>query len=103
LVDQGKVSHTVAAQQLFPKLLTDTSLTPLHIAESLNLLQDSSTENLMEFVKSAVAKYPEKVEEYKNGKVGLIGLFMGEVMKMSKGKADPKVANSMMKDYLDSI
>jgi aspartyl-tRNA(Asn)/glutamyl-tRNA(Gln) amidotransferase subunit B len=103
LVDQGKVSHSVAAQQVFPKLLTDLSQSPLQIAESLNLLQDSSADILMEFVKSAVEKYPEKVSEYKNGKVGLIGLFMGEVMKLSKGKADPKVANKLMKEYLDSI
>ena len=47
------------------------------------------------------AKYPEKVIEYKNGKVTLLGLFMGEVMKLSKGKADPKIANKLMKDELD--
>jgi aspartyl-tRNA(Asn)/glutamyl-tRNA(Gln) amidotransferase subunit B len=43
-----------------------------------------------------LAKYPEKVLEYKTGKVGVVGLFMGEVMKLSKGKADPKLANEMM-------
>ena len=103
LVDQGKVSFSVAAQQLFPKMVLDPSSTPLQLAESLNLLQDSSSENLMEFVIAAVGKYPEKVAEYKSGKVGLIGLFMGEVMKQSKGKADPKLANKLTKDYLDSL
>ena len=38
----------------------------------------------------------DKVKEYKKGKKGLIGLFMGEVMKLSKGKADPKLANQLL-------
>ncbi|MCE9538409.1 MAG: Asp-tRNA(Asn)/Glu-tRNA(Gln) amidotransferase GatCAB subunit B, partial [Bacteroidetes bacterium] len=56
---------------------------------------------LTEFVKQAIAKYPEKVTEYKNGKVTLLGLFMGEVMKLSKGKADPKVATELVKEMLE--
>lgn len=48
-----------------------------------------------------MAKYPEKVTEYKNGKVSLVGLFMGEIMKLSKGKADPKKATQMLKEALD--
>ena len=42
-----------------------------------------------------------KQKEYKNGKKGLIGLFMGEVMKLSKGKADPKLANNLLKNILE--
>ena len=49
----------------------------------------------------AILKYPEKVNEYKNGKRGLIGLFMGEVMKLSKGKADPKLANKLLQIKLE--
>ena len=43
----------------------------------------------------------KKVTEYKEGKKGLIGLFMGEVMKLSKGKADPKLANQLVKEALE--
>ena len=50
-----------------------------------------------------LAEFPEKVAEYKGGKVGLMGLFVGEVMKRSKGKADPKTANALVKKALDSI
>ena len=45
--------------------------------------------------------YPEKVKDYKEGKKGLIGLFMGEVMKLSKGKADPKLCNQMLRKILE--
>jgi aspartyl-tRNA(Asn)/glutamyl-tRNA(Gln) amidotransferase subunit B len=54
-------------------------------------------------VKQAIAKYPDKVIEYKNGKVSLLGLFMGDVMKLSKGKADPKVATELLKEILNAI
>jgi len=101
LVDDGKVSNTVASQTVFPKMLTDAAKTPLQIAEENNLVQESNQDALMELVKQAVAKYPEKVVEYKNGKVGVIGLFMGELMKLSKGKADPKIANELMKKVLE--
>ena len=46
-------------------------------------------------------KYPDKVVEYKAGKKGLIGLFMGEVMKLSKGQADPKITNKLLQTELE--
>lgn len=51
-------------------------------------------------VDDAIAKYPEKVKEYKNGNEGLLGLFVGESMKMSKGNADPKELNRIIKEKL---
>jgi len=44
---------------------------------------------------------PEKVAEYQNGKKGLLGLFVGEVMKLSKGSADPKKVNEIVRNKLD--
>jgi aspartyl-tRNA(Asn)/glutamyl-tRNA(Gln) amidotransferase subunit B len=45
---------------------------------------------------------PDKVNEYKKGKKGLIGLFVGEVKKISKGKADPKIINQLLLEKLES-
>jgi len=101
LVEEGKISHSVASQKIFPVLVSSPEKSPMKIAEEMNLIQESDSDSLREFAKQAIAKYPEKVIEYKNGKVGLIGLFMGEVMKLSKGKADPKVANKLVKEMLD--
>ena len=64
-------------------MLSDTK-TPEEIAKENNWIQESDSDALQEWVDTAVAKYPEKVAEYKGGKKGLIGLFMGEVMKLSK-------------------
>jgi hypothetical protein len=56
---------------------------------------------LQGFVDQALSKFPEKITEYKNGKVGLLGMFVGEVMKLSKGKADPKLLNQLVKETLE--
>lgn len=102
LIDSGKVSHTVAAQQIFPKLTEHPEKTPLQIAEENNLIQESDEGALLEFVKQAIVNVGSaKVAEYKGGKKGLVGLFMGEVMKLSKGKADPKTANQLLVKQLE--
>lgn len=102
LVESGKVSHTVAVQKIYPVLLEDASKDPLQIAQSLNLIQESDAGAIEELVKQAIAKFPEKVAEYKSGKTSLVGLFMGEVMKLSKGKADPKMANELVLKHLNA-
>jgi aspartyl-tRNA(Asn)/glutamyl-tRNA(Gln) amidotransferase subunit B len=101
LVEEGKVSNAVASQRIFPAMTEQLDKTPLQVAEEMNLIQESDTGSLVEYVKEAISKYPEKVAEYKGGKTGLVGLFMGEVMKLSKGKADPKLASQLVKDMLD--
>jgi aspartyl-tRNA(Asn)/glutamyl-tRNA(Gln) amidotransferase subunit B len=74
----------------------------LKIAEELNLLQSSDEGMIAELVEQALAKFPEKVAEYRAGKKGLLGLFVGEVMKLSKGKADPKLTNKLVTEKLES-
>lgn len=101
LIDSGKVSHTLATQKIFPKLLQEPEKSPSLIAEENNWIQESDSAALTEIVKQAIAKYPDKVTEYKNGKTTLLGLFMGEVMKLSKGKADPKIATGIVKELLE--
>ena len=101
IVEEGKISHSAAAQKIFPALVASPQKSPIKIAEEMNLIQESDSDSLRELAQQAISKYPEKVAEYKNGKVGLIGLFMGELMKLSKGKADPKIANQIVKEMLD--
>jgi aspartyl-tRNA(Asn)/glutamyl-tRNA(Gln) amidotransferase subunit B len=74
---------------------------PLKLAEQNHLIQDSNSDELVEFVKQALAKFPDKAEAYRGGKKNLLGLFMGEVMKLSRGKADPKVANQLIREELE--
>tara|TARA_B100000900_G_C20601550_1_gene725881 strand:+ start:2672 stop:4123 length:1452 start_codon:yes stop_codon:yes gene_type:complete len=101
LIDDGKVSNTVATQKVFTAMLNNGD-SPEAIAQANNWIQESDSNTLQEWVDAAVAKHPEKVAEYKGGKKGLIGLFMGEVMKLSRGKADPKLANQLVREALEN-
>jgi aspartyl-tRNA(Asn)/glutamyl-tRNA(Gln) amidotransferase subunit B len=100
LIDNGKLS-SAGAKKVFDTMASGTDESPVKFAERLNLIQESDENALLDWAKEALAKYPEKVEEYKSGKKGLIGLFMGEVMKISKGKADPKLATQMLNELLN--
>ena len=101
LVDKGVVSNSAANGELFKALIEDPEAEPEAMAKEMNLIQESDRDALLDLVQEALAKYPEKVEEYKAGKKGLMGLFMGEVMKLSKGKADPKVASKIVQQQLE--
>ena len=100
LIEQGKVSNSVAYQELFPALVAQPDQEPEALATAKNWLQSSDTDELSAWVDAAIATYPDKVKAYQKGKKGLIGLFMGEVMKLSKGKADPKQANQLLRERL---
>jgi aspartyl-tRNA(Asn)/glutamyl-tRNA(Gln) amidotransferase subunit B len=100
MIDQGKVNFSVASQKIFPQLLNEPGQKPAQVAQRLNLIQDSSTDTILPIVKEVIKEFPLKVEEYKNGKKGIIAMFMGEVMKRSKGKADPKLANELLVENL---
>jgi aspartyl-tRNA(Asn)/glutamyl-tRNA(Gln) amidotransferase subunit B len=101
LIDSGKVSHTIAIQKIFPKMMEDPTKEPSQIAEENSWLQESDSNALAELAKQAIAKFPDKAAAYKAGNTNLLGLFMGEVMKLSKGKADPKIANELVKKMLE--
>ncbi len=101
LVDDNKVSNSAASGEMFRALAENPEQEPAALAKEMNLLQESDAGALMQHVQSALAKYPEKVAEYKAGKKGLLGLFMGEVMKLSGGKADPKVASQLVQQELE--
>jgi len=102
LIDEGKVSFSMASQKLFPEMMLKPELSAFDIAAQLNIIQEDNSDQLKEWIQTAISRYPDKVQEYKSGKHGLIGLFMGEVMKLSQGKADPKKANQMMRDALSN-
>ena len=96
LIDSGKLNFSVASQRLFPELLMHSGKTPLAVATQLNLIQDSDADSILPIVEDVLKEFPLKVEEYRKGKKGIISMFMGEVMKRSKGKADPKLATELL-------
>ncbi len=101
LIDEGKVSHSAASQKVFPELIKSPESEPLALAEKLNLIQDSSEDSLLGFIHQVIEQNPAEVERYRNGEKQLTGFFMGQLMKISKGKADPKAANELMRKTLE--
>ncbi|RYM33282.1 Asp-tRNA(Asn)/Glu-tRNA(Gln) amidotransferase subunit GatB [Brumimicrobium glaciale] len=101
LIDGGFVSNTVAGSKIFPELLEKPNESAKKIAEELNLIQDSDEDSISAVIKDVIKQHPTEAERYKNGEKQLIGFFMGQVMKASGGKADPKSANKLMRQFLD--
>ena len=103
IIDEGKISSTVASQKIFPVLLTEPTKNPLTIAEELNLIQESDESSILSYIQQVIDQNPTEIERYKNGEKQLTGFLMGQLMKISKGKADPKAANQLMRDRLDNL
>lgn len=102
LVDDGKVNNTLAAQQILPIMIANPSFDPLGIAVREGLLIEADSSELNGYILQAIEKFSDKVLAYQQGKKGLTGLFMGEVMKLSKGKVDPKTVSKLLTDSLDA-
>jgi aspartyl-tRNA(Asn)/glutamyl-tRNA(Gln) amidotransferase subunit B len=101
LVEHGKISFGIASTKLFTALLKEPATDPLGLATQLNLLQESEGDVVTLWVDEVISKMPEKVVEYKKGKKALIGLFAGEVKKISKGKADMQMVNKLLTEKLN--
>ena len=100
LIDDGKVSSTIASQKIFPEMLTSNK-EAAQIAESLNLIQVSEESDLIQFIEQVISENTSEAERFKNGEQQLIGFFMGQLMRVSKGKADPKIANALLRQKLN--
>ncbi len=96
LVETGKLNFSIAATKVFTVLLNNTGKQALQIATELNLIQENDTASIEDWVNAIINKMPDKVKEYRAGKKGLIGLFAGEVKKLSKGKADMQIVNEIL-------
>ena len=101
LVAGGKLGFSMAAQKLLPIMLEDGKASPLALAAAMNLLQDAGDDEIVTWVQQVLDSMPDKVEEYTKGKKGLMGLFVGEVKKISKGKADPKITTDLLTAHLN--
>jgi len=101
LVEAGQLNFSVASNKVF-KAIMEQPQSPSEYAKANNLIQTQSSESIANWIEEVLSANPEKVAEYKKGKKGLIGLFMGEVKKKSKGTADPKKTTQLLEQKLSS-
>jgi aspartyl-tRNA(Asn)/glutamyl-tRNA(Gln) amidotransferase subunit B len=102
LVDTGKLNFGIASAKVFSALLNKPEKQPLQIATELNLILENDSSSIEQWVEEVIAAMPDKVNQYKSGKKGLIGLFVGEVKKRSKGKADMQLVNTILEKKLNN-
>ena len=103
LIDSGKVSYSIASSKIFPEMFDNPTLSALELATKLNVIQDSDEGKLKEYIEQVIQSNPKEVERYVSGEKQLVGFFMGQLMKVSQGKADPKQSNALMRKMLDEL
>jgi len=90
----GKIAKTVF------ELMASGDKDPQKIVKEKGLEQESDPKALESLIDKVIAENPDKVKEYKSGKEKLFGFFVGQVMKASDGKANPKLVNDILKKKL---
>ena len=102
IIDSGNLNYSVAAQKVFPEMILKTGLSAEAAARSMKLLIDTGDEELSCIIEEVLGNYPDKVVDYQNGKKGVLGLFMGDIMKKSKGKINPENASKLVVEKLEN-
>ncbi len=98
LIEKNTISNNIGKQIIIDMLKEGTSAK--EIVEKKGLSQITDTSAIKEICEKVVEENPKEVESYKGGKVQLLGFFVGQVMKQSKGRANPKVVNQLLKEIL---
>lgn len=88
------------AKEIFTKMLDGETGTPREIADKFGMKQITDTGAIEKVIDEVIANNPSQVEQYKSGKVGLFGFFVGAVMRATGGKANPGVVNEILKQKL---
>ena len=99
MVDEHLLSFSVATDKVF-KAIVLTPQSPLEYAKEHQLIQNSNEDELTTWIHTVLNNHPDKVDAYKKGKKGLIGVFIGEVKKISQGKADPQKTTQLLETIL---
>lgn len=98
LIEKGTISSKIA-KKVFKEMLTSGKL-PAQVVEEQGLVQISDEGAILAIVNEVIADNPASVEDYKAGKEKAIGFLVGQVMKRSKGKANPGLANKLLVEAL---
>ncbi|CUU04680.1 aspartyl/glutamyl-tRNA(Asn/Gln) amidotransferase subunit B [Candidatus Thermokryptus mobilis] len=101
LVNEGKINQATAKKVL--EQISHTGEEPISVIERQGLMQISDEDFITEAVLKVLEQNKENVERYLAGKDKLFGYFVGEVMKLTKGKANPKLVNEILKRKLEEM
>ncbi len=100
MVEEGKISGKMA-KDVFDQMCK-TGRAPEEIVQAQGLRQISDENQLEQIIDRVLSENAQKVEAYRAGKSGLLGFFVGQVMRQTKGQANPQVVNRVLRDKLES-
>jgi aspartyl-tRNA(Asn)/glutamyl-tRNA(Gln) amidotransferase subunit B len=101
LIEKGTISGKIA-KDILPELLTKGGSVQ-KLVESKGLIQISDTDAIAKIIDEVLANHPQELEKYRQGKGNMQGFFVGQVMKKSGGRADPKVTNQILSEKLKTV
>lgn len=102
LIDENKISHSLASQKVFPKMIEYPAESPSSIAEKYNWISQSNEDDLSTVIVQIFKDNPEETKRFKDGEKKLTGFFMGQIMKATKGTADPKLTAKLINQLIDN-
>ena len=106
MIANGKINGKIAKNVLdimFENMLNDRIKTPAEVVSENNLEQVDNTEEIIKVINQLINENPDKVESYKHGNQKLFGFFVGQIMKLTDGKANPATVNKVLKDEFDKL
>ena len=99
LIQEGEISGKMA-KAVFETMF-ETGKPPRAIVQERGLVQMTDIAQIRAIIEEVLKNNPDKITDYKNGKIKLMGYFVGEVMKKTQGKANPKMVNEILREKLD--
>ena len=100
LIDENKITHSLASQKVFPKMIEHPTESPGSIAEKYNWISQSNEDDLSAIIIQIFKDNPEETKRFKEGEKKLTGFFMGQIMKATKGTADPKMTATLINQLI---
>jgi len=100
MISKNIISGKIA-KEILPELI-QKNISPKKLVEEKGLAMISDSSSILPIIDELINEYPNEVQSFKNGKTKLLGFFVGQLMKRTKGKADPKLANKLLMEKLNS-
>jgi aspartyl-tRNA(Asn)/glutamyl-tRNA(Gln) amidotransferase subunit B len=100
IIDEGKIINSVASQKIFPLLLENPTASPLQLAIDNKWITNNDSNALEEIITTIFEQNPSETVRFKNGEQKLAGFFMGLVMRVAKGAADPKTTTQLLNEMI---
>ena len=98
MISNNTISGKIA-KEILPDLI-EQNISPKHLVKEKGLAMISDSASILPIIDELIIEHPKEVESFKNGKTKLLGFFVGQLMKRTKGKADPKLANKLLSEKL---